>query len=78
MAGSVKIFKDSEFSSVKNIGSNLKDLNNIQVFDIKIINDFLYVSLDVSKQEKDCKYFSLYRAKINDENLKFETLSYNN
>ncbi len=74
VAGSVKIFKDNEFSSIKNIDSNLKNLNNIQVFDIKIINDFLYVSLDVSKQEKDCKYFSLYRARINDENLKFEKL----
>ena len=72
VAGSVKIVKNNDFSVIKNINSTLKDLNNIQVFDIKTINNYLYVSLDVSKQEKDCKYFSLYRAKINDEKLNFE------
>ena len=72
VVGNVKIIKDNNFSSIKNINSNLNNLNNVKVFDIKVVDNFLYVSLDISKVEKDCKYFSLYRAKINEENIVFE------
>lgn len=72
VTGNVKIIKDNNFSKIENINSNLLNLNNVQVFDIKVIDNYLYVSLDISKEEADCKYFSLYRATIKEKDLNFE------
>ena len=44
------------------------------VFWCKVKDNFLYVSLDISGMEKDCKYFSLYRAKIDEENTVFKKI----
>ena len=73
VSGSIRVVKDLDFENIINIQTNLDIFEDKLIMDSKVIDGYLYLSLNANQdaEKKNCKYFYVVKAKYDEKFLDF-------